>query len=123
MRLDERLAKAFLGFLKRKNVALTKAGAALSDAEIQVLGKEFVDARSKESARPAARATRALARIGPRSPMRRPFPRGSPGRVAFILRWRPRKFSRLRTTTHRNGYDNPKGALDWHGLDGRAPSD
>ena len=48
MRLDERLAKAFLGFLKRKNVTLSKNGAPLSDADVQALVKEFVDARSKE---------------------------------------------------------------------------
>jgi len=48
MRLDERLAKAFLGFLKRKNVTLVKGGATLGEAEIQALVKEFVDARSKE---------------------------------------------------------------------------
>jgi hypothetical protein len=48
MRLDERLAKAFLGFLKRKNVSLTKDGATLSETEIQALVREFVEARSKE---------------------------------------------------------------------------
>jgi hypothetical protein len=48
MRLDERLAKAFLGFLKRKNVLLAKNGATLSDAEVQELVREFVEARSKE---------------------------------------------------------------------------
>lgn len=48
MRLDERLAKAFLSFLKRKNVNLTKNGATLSDADVQALVREFVEARSKE---------------------------------------------------------------------------
>ena len=48
MRLDERLAKAFLGFLKRKNVALSKDGKALSEAEVAGLLKEFIDGRSRE---------------------------------------------------------------------------
>ncbi len=48
MRLDERIAKAFVGFIKRKNITLTKDGKALGDADLAALLKEFIDARSKE---------------------------------------------------------------------------
>ncbi len=48
MRLDERIAKAFMGFLKRKNIALSKDGKTLGEADLAALLKEFIDARSKE---------------------------------------------------------------------------
>jgi hypothetical protein len=48
MRIDERVAKELLNFLKRKNVSFVKDGTNLSETDVQALVKEFIAARSKE---------------------------------------------------------------------------
>ncbi len=48
MRIDERVARDLINYLKRKNVAFVKDGTTLTDVEVQALVKEFIAARAKE---------------------------------------------------------------------------